>query len=71
MPRLDRGIQYAAADTARANFPMSASGILDRPPADDDSECVAYDNRISSSRLPSPFSSFFTALDATTSPSLA
>ena len=34
-------------------------------------ECEAYDNRISSNRRPSLFSSFFTALDATTSPSLA
>ncbi len=32
---------------------------------------IPYDNRISSSRRPSPFKSFFTALEATTSPSLA
>jgi hypothetical protein len=31
----------------------------------------SYDSRISSSRRPSPFKSFFTALEATTSPSLA
>ena len=30
-----------------------------------------YDSRMSSSLRPSPFSSFFTALEATTSPSLA
>ncbi|TQF30100.1 hypothetical protein UNPA324_11095 [Bradyrhizobium sp. UNPA324] len=37
MPRLDRGIQYAAADVARASPPTKASGILDRPvePGDD------------------------------------
>ncbi len=32
---------------------------------------ASYDSRMSSSRRPSPFSSFFTVLDATTSPSLA
>jgi len=37
MPRLDRGIQYAAADVARARSSTPASGILDRPvePGDD------------------------------------
>jgi len=37
MPRLDRGIQYAAADVVRARSPTQASGILDRPvkPGDD------------------------------------
>ena len=41
---------------------LLAMTVEERPP---------YDSRISSSRRPSPFSSFFTALDATTSPSLA
>ncbi|TFW60518.1 hypothetical protein CT676_12615 [Bradyrhizobium sp. MOS001] len=31
MPRLDRGIQYAAAEVVRACSPIWASGILDRP----------------------------------------
>ena len=37
MPRLDRGIQYAAADVVRASSSTSISGILDRPvePGDD------------------------------------
>jgi len=37
MPRLDRGIQYAAADVVRARSSTLASGILDRPvePGDD------------------------------------
>jgi hypothetical protein len=37
MPRLDRGIQYAAAVVARASYSTKASGILDRPvePGDD------------------------------------
>jgi len=37
MPRLDRGIQYAAADVVKASSPTQASGILDRPvePGDD------------------------------------
>ncbi|MGY2938273.1 hypothetical protein ACVWZV_003593 [Bradyrhizobium sp. GM5.1] len=82
MPRLDRGIQYAVANVARASASTEASGILDRPvkPGDDteivdeptqSAEVVPYDSRISNSRRPSPFKSFFTALEATTSPSLA
>ncbi len=77
MPRLDRGIQYDAADVGRASSSTPASGILDRPvkPGEDTvsgaSSEAPYDNRISSNLRPSLFSSFFTALDATTSPSLA
>jgi hypothetical protein len=37
MPRLDRGIQYAAAAVGRAGSKRGCSGILDRPvkPGDD------------------------------------
>jgi hypothetical protein len=40
MPRLDRGIQYAAAVVVRASYPTQASGILGRPvkPGDDERE---------------------------------
>jgi hypothetical protein len=43
MPRLDRGIQYAAAVVGRAESKRGCSGILDRPvkPGDDNSFVAA------------------------------
>jgi hypothetical protein len=60
----------------------SRRGVLDRPVKPGDDVWRLFDNRIpgyagpynsrmSSSLRPSPFKSFFTALEATTSPSLA
>ena len=42
--RLDRAIQYAAADVVRASSSTLASGILDRPvkPGDDNCICCGF-----------------------------
>ncbi|TFV43502.1 hypothetical protein E4K65_32225 [Bradyrhizobium niftali] len=48
MPRLDRGIQYAAAPVAAARSPTQASGIQDRPvePGDDSGGCGSSWRRV-------------------------
>jgi hypothetical protein len=56
--------ELLAMTAERASSPAFAMTMWREPD-------VPYDNRISSSRRPSPFSSFFTALEATTSPSFA
>ena len=76
MPRLDRGIQYAAAEVARASSPTLASRILDRPvkPGDDSESGVATAQWLQASAVTIAdcrFSSANMILPATTTRTLA